>query len=162
GGSGGDSTSLSLAGPVAVAVGVGGSGGAGGNGDRVAVSNAGFLATEGPNSDGVFAQSVGGSGGAGGSATTGTLVFPIEIEGVEIPAISANVSVGGRGAGGGTAGEVEVTHSGSITTTGFLSNGVFAQSVGGSGGKGGHATNVSIAFDALFNGKVAVGGSGGH
>jgi hypothetical protein len=161
GGSGGDATSLSLAGPVAVAVAVGGSGGSGGNGGNVIVGNEGSIRAEGPNSDGIFAQSVGGSGGSGGSATTGTLVFPIEIEGVEIPAISANVAVGGRGAGGGTAGEVHVTHSGEIVTTDFLSNGVFAQSVGGSGGKGGHATNISIAFDATFTGKVAVGGSGG-
>ncbi len=162
GGSGGDATSLSLAGPVAVAVGVGGDGGAGGVGGKVSVENRGQIDTTGPNSDGIFAQSVGGSGGSGGSATTGTLVFPIEIEGVEIPAISANVAVGGRGAGGGEAGEVLVTHAGEIRTTGFLSNGVFAQSVGGSGGKGGHASNISIAFDATFTGKVAVGGSGGQ
>ena len=162
GGSGGDATSLALAGPVAVAVGVGGSGGAGGNGGNVIVGNEGRIEAQGPNSDGVFAQSIGGSGGSGGSATTGTLVFPVKIEDVEIPAISANVSVGGRGAGGGTAGEVEVSNSGEIATAGFLSNGVFAQSVGGSGGKGGHATNISIAFDATFTGKVAVGGSGGQ
>ena len=162
GGSGGDATSLALAGPVAVAVAVGGSGGSGGNGGNVLVRNEGRIEAQGPNSDGVFAQSIGGSGGSGGSATSGTLVFPIEIEGVEIPAISANVSVGGRGAGGGTAGEVGVTNSGAIVTTGFLSNGVFAQSIGGSGGKGGHATNISLAFDATFTGKVAVGGSGGQ
>jgi hypothetical protein len=161
GGAGGDATSLSLAGPVAVAVAVGGTGGTGGNGGKVVVDNLGRIDTDGPNSDGVFAQSIGGSGGAGGSATSGTLVFPIEIEGVEIPAISANVAVGGRGGGGGTAGEVEVSNDGEIFTNGFLSNGVFAQSVGGSGGKGGHASNISIAFDATFTGKVAVGGSGG-
>jgi hypothetical protein len=161
GGSGGDATSLALAGPVAIAVAVGGDGGSGGNGGAVIVDNAGLIEVSGPNSDGVFAQSVGGSGGAGGSATTGTLVFPIEIEGVEIPAISANVSVGGLGATGGTAGTVTVTNSGEIETGSFLSNGVFAQSVGGSGGKGGHATNISLAFDATFTGKVAVGGDGG-
>lgn len=161
GGNGGNATSLALAGPVAVTVAVGGSGGAGGIGGNVIVGNEGRIGAEGPNSDGIFAQSIGGSGGSGGSATTGTLVFPIEIEGVEIPAISANVSVGGRGAGGGTAGTVTVTNTGEIETTDFLSNGVFAQSVGGSGGRGGHATNISIAYDATFTGKVAVGGSGG-
>ncbi len=161
GGNGGDATSLSLAGPVAVAVGVGGDGGEGGNGGNVIVKNEGIIETEGVTSDGVFAQSIGGSGGSGGSATTGTLVFPIEIEGVEIPAISANVAVGGNGAGGGTAGTAEVTNSGQITTTNFMSSGLFAQSVGGSGGRGGHATNISLAFDATFKGKVSVGGSGG-
>jgi hypothetical protein len=162
GGSGGDATSLAIAGPVAVTVAVGGAGGSGGTGGEVIVGNEGLIRTEGPNSDAIFAQSIGGSGGSGGSATTGTLVFPIEIEGVEIPAISANVSVGGRGAGGGAAGTVTVTNTGEIMTTDFLSNGVFAQSVGGSGGRGGHATNISIAFDAMFTGKVAVGGSGGQ
>ena len=164
GGSGGDATSISLAGPVAIAVAVGGDGGAGGIGGDVVVTNdaSGIIRTAGITSDGVFAQSVGGSGGSGGSATTGTLVFPIEIEGVEIPAISANVSVGGSGAGGGEAGLVTVTNNGEIETAGFMSNGVFAQSVGGSGGRGGHATNISLGYDATFTGKVAVGGSGGH
>jgi hypothetical protein len=161
GGSGGNATSLAMAGPVAVAVAVGGDGGTGGDGGSVIVGNAGRIEVTGPNSDGVFAQSVGGSGGAGGSATTGTFVFPIEIEGVEIPAVEANVSVGGLGATGGTAGAVTVTNSGEIDTSAFLSNGVFAQSVGGSGGKGGHATNIAISVDATFTGKVAVGGPGG-
>jgi hypothetical protein len=164
GGSGGDATSIALAGPVAIAVAVGGDGGTGGIGGDVTVVNqsTGLIHTAGVTSDGVFAQSIGGSGGSGGSATTGTLVFPIEIEGVEIPAISANVAVGGRGAGGGEAGIVTVTNDGTIETTGFMSNGVFGQSVGGSGGRGGHATNISLAFDATFTGKVAVGGSGGE
>src|SRR5690606_11023688 len=133
-----------------------------GNGGNVTVTNQGSIHAQGPNSDGVFAQSIGGSGGSGGSATTGTLVFPIKIEEFEIPAISANVAVGGQGGGGGSAGEVAVSNSGEIATSGFLSNGVFAQSVGGSGGKGGHTTNISIAYDATFTGKVAIGGSGGH
>ena len=161
GGSGGDATSISLAGPVAVAVAVGGNGGEGGNGGPVIVGNQGLIAASGPNSDGIFAQSIGGGGGSGGSATSGTLVFPIEVEEVEIPAISANVTVGGRGGGGGIAGTVAVTNSGEIGTASFMSNGVFAQSVGGSGGKGGHATNISLSYDATFTGKVAVGGSGG-
>lgn len=161
GGSGGNATSLALAGPVAIAVAIGGEGGTGGNGGSVIVGNTGRIEVNGTNSDGVFAQSVGGSGGAGGSATTGTFVFPIEIEGVEIPAVSANVSVGGLGATGGTAGTVTVTNSGEIETTSFLSNGVFAQSVGGSGGKGGNATNIAISVDATFSGKVAVGGDAG-
>jgi len=161
GGAGGSATSVSLAGPVAIAVAVGGDGGNGGNGGAVLVSNTGSIAVSGPNSDGVFAQSIGGGGGAGGSATTGTLAFPIEIEGVQIPAIEANVAVGGQGGGGGTAGTVGVTNDGVIETGAFMSNGVFAQSVGGSGGRGGSATNIAIAYDATFTGKVAVGGSGG-
>jgi len=163
GGNGGNATSISLAGPLAVAVGVGGSAGDGGDGSNVAVTNesSGSIVTRGINSDGVFAQSIGGGGGTGGSATTASLVFPVEIKDVEIPAISVNVAVGGQGGGGGTGGTVDVDNLGTITTTGFLSNGVFAQSVGGSGGRGGNATNIQVAVDALFTGTVAVGGSGG-
>lgn len=163
GGNGGNATSVALAGPLAVTVGVGGSGGDGGVGGNVAVINelSGSIFTEGINSDGIFAQSVGGSGGVGGSATTVSLVFPVEIKDIEIPAISVNVAVGGRGGGGGQAGTVNVDNFGTIMTSGFLSNGVFAQSVGGSGGRGGNANNIQIAVDALFTGGVTIGGSGG-
>ncbi len=161
GGNGGGSLSLA-AGVLGVAVAVGGEGGGGGVGGDVTVDNIGRIVTGGVTSDGIFAQSLGGGGGSGGSATTGTVVFPVEIQGVEIPAISANVAVGGRGAGGGEAGTVTVTNSGEVITTNFMSNGVFAQSVGGSGGRGGHATNISLSLDATFTGKVSVGGSGGQ
>jgi hypothetical protein len=161
GGSGGDSIRVGV-GAISAAVGVGGSGGAGGIGGDVIVGNTGYIETNGVISDGVFAQSIGGSGGSGGSATTGTIVFPVEIKDIEIPAISANVAVGGRGAGGGQAGKVTVNNSGQIITNNFMANGVFAQSVGGSGGRGGHATNISLSLDATFTGKVSVGGSGGQ
>jgi len=161
GGNGGSATSGAIAGGAAIAVGVGGGGGNGGDGGDVTVDNEGVIITDGINSDGVFAQSIGGGGGAGGSATTATLAFPVEIDKVKIPAVTVNVAVGGRGGGGGEAGIVGVTNSGGIMTTGFMANGIFAQSVGGSGGRGGNANNIQIAFDALFSGTVGVGGSGG-
>lgn len=163
GGNGGDVIGLSV-GTVSVNVAVGGSGGQGGSSTGVNVTNraGGVISTQGSNSDGVFAQSVGGGGGAGGSATTGSISFPVELGEVKVPAISAQVTVGGSGGGGGQAGAVTVYNFGQVSTTGFLSSGLFAQSVGGGGGKGGHATNVSIAYDASFTGQVAVGGTGGH
>lgn len=163
GGNGGSATGGSIAGGVAIAVAVGGSGGKGGDGKKVTVTNqsTGAIHTEDMNSDGVFAQSIGGGGGAGGSATSATLAFPVKIDEVEIPAIAINVAVGGQGGGGGIAGDVEVKNYGEIDTSGFMANGVFAQSVGGSGGRGGNSTNVQIAYDATFSGTVAVGGSGG-
>jgi hypothetical protein len=161
GGHGGNATSVQIAGPFSLTIAVGGDGGAGGDGGPVSIENSGSIVTEGFNSDGVFAQSVGGSGGSGGSATTASVVFPVEIEGVEIPAISANVAVGGDGGSGGAASTVFVDNSGDILTTDFLSNGIFAQSVGGSGGKGGNATNIQIAYDATFTASVAIGGDGG-
>ncbi len=163
GGNGGNATSIALAGPLAVTVGIGGTGGSGGVGGDVEVVNGvtGVITTEGINSDGVFAQSVGGGGGSGGNATTASLAFPVEIEGVEIPAISASVALGGTGGDGGIGGMIDVDNFGNIETFGLLSNGIFAQSVGGSGGRGGSATNVQITVDALFAGSVVIGGSGG-
>jgi hypothetical protein len=163
GGNGGNATSIALAGPLAVTVGIGGTGASGGTGGDVEVvnDNTGVITTAGVNSDGIFAQSIGGGGGSGGNATTGSLAFPIEIEGVEIPAISASVALGGAGGDGGAAGTIDVTNFGSINTFGLLSNGVFAQSLGGSGGRGGSATNIQITVDALFTGSVVIGGTGG-
>jgi uncharacterized protein YhjY with autotransporter beta-barrel domain len=163
GGNGGNATSIALAGPLAVTVGIGGTGGSGGVGGNVDVINdtTGVIATEGINSDGIFAQSVGGGGGSGGNATTASLAFPVEIEEVEIPAISASVALGGAGGDGGAGGIVDVDNFGNIETFGLLSNGIFAQSLGGSGGRGGSATNVQITVDALFTGSVVIGGSGG-
>ena len=161
GGNGGSATSASIAGGAAIGVAVGGSGAAGGIGGNVFVDNLGSIDTEGVNSDGVFAQSIGGSGGTGGGAATFTLAFPVEIEDIVIPAIALGVAVGGQGGGGGMAGIVDIDNSGTIDTLGFMANGVFAQSVGGSGGRGGNATNIQIAFDALFSGTVSVGGPGG-
>ena len=106
----------------------------GGNGGDVNVFNYGLISTTGDNSRGIFAQSIGGGGGSGG--TVGGLI-----------------SVGGAGSNGGSSGTVVVKNqsTGQIYTTGVKSDGIFAQSVGGSGGSG------SNSF-----GLVAVGGSGSN
>ncbi|WP_156898221.1 hypothetical protein [Methylocapsa acidiphila] len=130
---------------------VGGSGGAAGNGGTVNVANAALIETTGLFSDGVFAQSVGGGGGTGGG---GTLSL---------------VSVGGVGGGSGDGGAVNVVNSGIIVTTGVESNGVFAQSVGGSGGSAGGSTydpnsianNVTAANLVTIGRSGAGGGAGG-
>jgi hypothetical protein len=106
----------------------------GGNGGSVSVTNDGAITTTGGMSRGIFAESIGGGGGTGGS--NGGLI-----------------SLGGSGSNGGSAGTVTV-HNGStgiITTVGTQSDGIFAQSVGGSGGSGSNA-----------HGLYAVGGSGDH
>jgi len=108
-----------------------GAGGGGGDGDNVVVNNHGIILTLGNYSRGILAQSIGGGGGSGG--------FGYGI-----------VAIGGTGSLGGSAGEVEVNNSGSITTEGVRSDGIFAQSVAGSGGSGGNA-----------GGLVALGGGAG-
>jgi hypothetical protein len=120
------------------AVSVGGSGGSGG-GDaaEVTVFAGGTIFTSGVSATGILAQSIGGGGGNGGSGAGGP------------------IAVGGSGTGGGDAALVTVNLAGSIYTTGDLSDGIVAQSIGGGGGNGG-SSDAAGAF-----GSVAVGGSGG-
>jgi hypothetical protein len=110
-------------------------GGGGGNGGNVNVTVSGNVSTTGQGAYGVFAQSVGGGGGVGGSVSGRPL--------------SLGVALGGGPAGNG--GNITVTTSGTITTKGQAAYGIFAQSVGGSGGTGGSATN----------GLAIVGSNGG-
>src|SRR5690606_11787520 len=81
---------------------------------------------------GIDAQSNAGGGGAGG-ISTGIIA-----------------SVGGDGGVGGQSGTVVVSNSGAVTTTGYGSIGMSAQSIGGGGNAG-----VSL-------GLVSVGGSPGE
>ncbi len=124
----------------------GGSGGSGGNGGTVSVTNTGNLGTSGVSSSGIFAQSVGGGGGTGGTSYDVGLGFAM--------------SLGGNSAGGGAGQAVDVVSTGaSILTTGDLSHGIQAQSVGGGGGNGGNANSYTAG--AVFTGNVAIGGFGG-
>lgn len=106
-----------------------------------------LIMTEGSHSDALVAQSIGGGGGNGGSVDGGSAFF--------------SVSTGGHGANGGNGGEADVSNGfwsesddGSslvfndpyvITTSGANSNGIFAQSIGGGGGRGGDAISTGLA-----------------
>ncbi len=104
----------------------------GGNGGIVTVTNNGHITTMGAHADGIVAQSIGGGGGIGG--TSGGLI-----------------ALGGSGSSGGFSSAVHVTNNstGVIFTNGVSSDGILAQSIGGSGGGGSEA-----------GGLVAIGGSG--
>jgi hypothetical protein len=128
-------------------VSVGGFGSSGGNGGAVFVDNTGVISTKGTLSYGIFAQSVGGGGGVGGAGTLGP----------------ANLNVAGGGGMGGNGGNVTVTHSGDIFTSGYGAYGIFAQSVGGGGGVMG---DVSLGIGDLGTPGLTVplksaGGDGG-
>ena len=112
--------------------------GLGALGGIVTVKNFGEIITTGNGAKGIFAQSVGGGGGSGGSAYG---VF---------------VTVGGDGGNGSEGGDVDVTHGGSIHTSGISATGIHAQSVGGSGGDGGSSYSGSLFFG------YALGGDGGN
>ena len=146
-----------------LAVTVGGSGGGSGDGNVVTIHNTGLIATYGESSDGIFAQSVGGGGGSGGEGTPNDeALIPSQAEDVLSLTTSGAVSsyknlqfaVGGCGGSSGNGGLVAIDDTGSITTNGAYSNGVFAQSVGGGGGVGGTATIGT-------SGLLGIGGTGG-
>ncbi|PLR22948.1 hypothetical protein SGCZBJ_16465 [Caulobacter zeae] len=138
---------------------IGGGGNTGGGSGLVTVRHAGDIFTGGADSHGIFAQSVGGGGGSGGSS-------------VSISAF-AGVAIGGDGALGGDGGKVDIDLSQSTVTTGGSTSlvdplivtggdrarGIFAQSVGGGGGNGGFAAQVSAGYGV--GASAAVGGRGG-
>ncbi len=94
----------------------------GGNGGDINVSIAGSVSTTGAAAYGVLAQSVGGGGILGGYIGGGA-VSKFQQDGT------------GNGPGRyGSGGDIDISVSGSVSTTGANSHAVFAQSVGGGGG----------------------------
>lgn len=73
--------------------------------------------------------------------------------------LSASLAIGGQGGKGGDGGDVYVINEGEIRTSGKLSFGVFAQSVGGGGGVGGGA---EVSAKNWYNVAGTIGGSGGN
>jgi hypothetical protein len=122
-----------------ISVAVGGNSGSRGNGAAVTVLNTAAITTTGSNAMAINAQSVGGGGGTGGIAATG---------------ITGKVGIGGKGGAGGDGGTVSVTNKALLTTSGTASYGIFAQSVGGGGGRAG---NVNRGFASLIGGQYAFG-----
>ena len=166
------SGSLSAAGKGAgsLAIGIGGSGAIGGVGGAVVLdlnqrtSDAASLLyaanTLGDNSAGIIAQSVGGGGGSGGFNISGGVALAGDAAG------AVTVGLGGTGGGGNNASTVTANIRGTTATTGFASNGVLAQSVGGGGGAGAFNVSGGLAAASKGGGTVSVGlggaaGSGG-
>ncbi|WP_157973462.1 autotransporter outer membrane beta-barrel domain-containing protein [Tropicimonas sp. IMCC34043] len=157
GGSAGAATSFSLN--------IGGDGGAGGISGRVGVASTARIATEGARSDGILAQSIGGAGGTGGIVKGGTSVIAILKNTIKGSAIgtTTSVNIGGTGGDGMTSGDVTVTSGGVVTTKGDNAQGIFAQSVGGGGGKGGLVETdiVNLRSTIATTVTISVGGDGG-
>jgi len=148
GGNGGFALSAA-AGNAGASLAFGGSGSGGGIGRDVTVDNTGTIQTLGARAIGILAQSIGGGGGNGGFAVSGALGAGAAV----------TSGFGGTGGTGNTAGIVTVTNAGSITTSGAMASGIFAQSVGGGGGNGGFAGSGS--FSANGAAGLSLGGSGG-
>ena len=107
-------------------------GGEGGSGGDVFINGDGNIITDGDHASGIIAVSEGGIGGLGG-------------EGV-------GFTGGALGGHGGDAGSATVSGSMDITTDGIASHGIWARSIGGSGGRGG---------DTGWIGTASAGGGGG-
>src|SRR5581483_8540916 len=133
----------------------GSNGGAGGNaGDVTQKNTAAEIETKGTQADGILAQSVGGGGGDGGFAINGAIT----------PGWAVGFSMGGQGGSAGAAGTVSVTSSAVILTSGDLSSGIVAQSIGGGGGSGGFAIEglgtTGITVDSAVGGFGQAGSDG--
>ncbi|WP_127091592.1 autotransporter outer membrane beta-barrel domain-containing protein [Aquabacter cavernae] len=132
---------------------LGGSGGAGGNSGTVSVTSSGNIITAGGLSDGIFASSAAGFGGDAAFSFASTVAANAASLG------DITVTLGGHGGAGGTAGNVTVVNTGSIATAGPLSSGIFAQSLGGGGGRA-HGVMAGNVGD-VGNVSVTLGGAGG-
>jgi hypothetical protein len=166
---------------AAAALGVGGFGGGGGDSALVTLTRIGATHTSGAASDGVVAQSIGGGGGNGGMNISASLAGSTSGS-----AYSLAGGVGGFGGDGGEGRDVIASVTGDVFATGYGtmryvredglvrreitdgSNGVLAQSIGGSGGNGGINIAGGIALDgsngsshALILGVGGFGGGGG-
>ncbi|NOD95323.1 hypothetical protein GS636_21205 [Ruegeria sp. HKCCD4884] len=148
---------LSGTGGGAVGVGIGGSGGSGGNANAATGTVTGDVTTMGDTSTGVLVQSVGGGGGNGGVNISGALSIARTGSG------AAGIGVGGFGGSGGTSGTVNSTVTGNISTSGTRSAGIIAQSLGGGGGNGATNVSGAISVASNYSGGlgVGVGGFGG-
>ncbi|HKU14150.1 MAG TPA: hypothetical protein VJQ52_07115 [Steroidobacteraceae bacterium] len=159
GGHGGFSVGGGLSQSPSVTVGIGGSAGTASDGGAVKVFTGADIYTQGAQAYGVSAQSLGGGGGNGGFGIGGSVTTDIT---------SVAVGIGGKGGGGGKGSTVDVTNAGNILTTGQLSYGVFAESIGGGGGDGGFSVAGSLSKPPTGNTPrgprnidVAIGGTGG-
>ncbi|HEY5755346.1 MAG TPA: hypothetical protein VIU34_05955 [Steroidobacter sp.] len=171
-GGGGGNGGFSIAGSattdvVAMSASLGGLGGGGGHGEHVNVTNDGTLTTLGDYAYGIFAESIGGGGGSGGFSVAGSFSKPASRPAGPNGTKNLDFSVGGQGGSGDAGGNVDVTNSGRIDTTGIGAHAIVAHSVGGGGGDGGFAASGALSLGSgqqqtgSANISIAVGGFGG-
>ena len=148
----------------AVAVNVGGDNGASGDGGIVMVNQTGSITTRGMHAFGIFAESIGGGGGSAAVSSdqvrdTGSGV--LDILGSDLTPKTLTVNVGGDGGADGDGKAVTVTHTGSITTFGYGSVGIKADSIGGGGGSQLLGPINAPSVGTGLTGEFTLGGAGG-
>ena len=165
GGRAGSSRSSASGGDVSAGLALGRSGGEGGIGADVTVNQNGTIAVTGAGGSALVAQSVGGGGGMGSVTESGS----------EGGKVSLDLSIGGKGGGGGHGGTVSVRNTGVVVAGNGTA--LIAQSIGGGGGIAGAvqgAAEIEDDDDDAFPvdndddddkptvaGVVALGASGG-
>lgn len=147
-------------------VGVGGNGGGAGNANAVTVNNSGSINTIGHRAFGVLAQSIGGGGGSGTAVMSGSSAVGSSASGgLGLGAFAgltfnSAVNVGGVGGASSNGNNIFISQSGTITTAGYGSYAVLAQSIGGGGGYGADgsiAANTGFTGTATWNDGVSGG-----
>ncbi|MGY6531801.1 hypothetical protein [Glycocaulis sp.] len=162
GGAGGTVMNIVFRTTTSATVGVGGTGGTGGLGGDITVHSDALISTSGRGANGLLAQSIGGGGGTGGYAANLGFQVGGDANPESSPSVVVGVNVGGAGGAGNDGGEVDVSHTGMIFTTGELAYGIRAQSIGGGGGDGGMVINARIHGPGdSHSADINVGGSGG-
>ncbi|MBM4040030.1 MAG: PEP-CTERM sorting domain-containing protein [Planctomycetes bacterium] len=133
--------------------------GNGGSGGAVTLSNSGAIATYGGFAHGILAQSIGGGGGFAAISedfAISTLQKGVRAIGIPLPDTPGlGIAFAGSGGASGSASDVSVTHTGSITTFGHTSHGILAQSDAGSGRAG--TVTVTLGSEILAQGANSHG-----
>jgi hypothetical protein len=137
--------------------GLGGFGGAGGDAGTVdltvgsANSSRVQAQAQGDDRYAVAAQSIGGGGGAGGLNVAGA----VAADG------SLSIGIGGFGGGGGRGDDVDASVNADLFAEGHRARGLLVQSVGGGGGAGGININGSVTYDPTTKEPAVALGLGG-
>ena len=114
----------------------------GGNPVAISIGNAANLTTTGAGSFGIVAQTISGAGGAGGS----------------VSGLFATNAASGSAAG--ALGDINVTNSGAISTSGQVAHGIVLQSIGGNGGAAGTASGSIVALGGNNSNSTFSAGGG--
>ncbi|MGB5835217.1 MAG: autotransporter outer membrane beta-barrel domain-containing protein, partial [Thiohalocapsa sp.] len=143
------------------AIALGGTGEGAGDGGNVTIDDRrSTITTQGDGAFGILAQSVGGGGGEGGDAPSTSTSDAANAQ------LAINLGSGTGSSGDG--GTVDVTTRGvsssarrSLTTSGRASMAVFAQSIGGGGGKAANGA-TALSGTVTLGGAAGVSGDGGE
>ncbi|MFW6146610.1 MAG: dockerin type I domain-containing protein, partial [Planctomycetota bacterium] len=129
-----------------------------GSGSVVTIDNAGDITTSGAFAHGILAQSVGGGGGfAAISETAGHSEMSLvgHMLGLAYQGVDVGVAFLGSAGGAGSAGDVTITHTGTVETFGPSAHGILAQSASTQGAAG--AATVVADGQVNVRGRDAVG-----